>query len=88
MLKASVAVGLIAAVWAAGGSLEGTVSDPHGLLAGAPIQVKNKATGAVARVSGGKDGRYSFMGLDAGTYELSIVMPCCAYQTHLLHFTE
>jgi hypothetical protein len=48
-------------------------------LAEAPIQVRNKATGALARTVGTADGRYSFANLAAGTYELSIVMPCCAF---------
>ncbi len=63
------------------GSLSGTVSGPDGAaLADAPIQAKNTATGAVARTISKPGGRYSLAGLPAGTYELSIVMPCCAYQ--------
>ena len=46
----------------------------------APIQVKNKTTGAVARTSSKSDGRYTLAGLAPGTYEFSIVMPCCAYK--------
>jgi hypothetical protein len=62
-------------------SLTGTVSEPNGaMVAEAPIQLKNKATGAVARTSSKSDGRYTLAGLAAGSYELSIVMPCCAYQ--------
>ena len=60
-------------------SLAGIVSDPHGTVAEAPVQVRNKATGAVARTVSKNDGRYSFTNLAAGTYELSIAMPCCAY---------
>lgn len=63
------------------GSLSGTIFDTNGAAAAdAPIQVKNKATGAVARTSSKSDGSYTLTGLAAGTYEFSIVMPCCAYQ--------
>jgi hypothetical protein len=62
-------------------SLTGTVSDPNGApVPEAPIQVKNKATAALARTSSKSDGRYALAGLAAGTYEFSIVMPCCAYK--------
>lgn len=62
------------------GSLSGTISDPSGApLDAAPIQLKNKATGAVARTTSKPDGRYTFAPLPPGTYEFSIVMPCCAF---------
>ena len=62
-------------------SLSGTISDPNGAAkADAPIQLRNQATGALARTSSTSDGRYTFTGLAAGTYEFSIVMPCCAYR--------
>jgi len=62
-------------------SLTGTISDPRGAaVAEAPIQLKNKATGAFARISSKADGSYTLTGLAAGTYEFSIVMPCCAYK--------
>jgi len=64
-----------------GGSLSGVISDPNGAaVAEAPIQLMNRATGAVARSSSKSDGRYALTGLAAGTYEFSIVMPCCAYR--------
>jgi hypothetical protein len=60
--------------------LTGTVSQPSGaIVAEAPIQVKNKVTGKIARTSSKSDGSYAITDLDAGTYDLSIVMPCCAY---------
>ncbi len=63
------------------GSLTGTISDPSGAAVdGAPIQAKNEATGAVARVSSKSDGRYA-LALVPGDYQFSIVMPCCAYQS-------
>ncbi len=64
-----------------GGSLTGTISDANGAPAAeAPIQVKNKSTGAVARIASKLDGSYTLGGLAPGAYELSIVMPCCAYK--------
>lgn len=63
-----------------GFTLSGTVSDPRGdALAEAPIQIKNKATGALIRTVSKDDGQYSFANLAAGSYELTIVMPCCAF---------
>ena len=82
LLVATFAVAGIATLFAQtdSASLAGTVSDPHGAVAEAPIQVKNKATGAMAHTSSKLDGSYSVTGLPAGAYEFSIVMPCCAYQ--------
>ena len=61
--------------------LSGIVSDPNGApVAKAPIQLKNKATGALARTTSKQDGSYTLAGLTAGTYELLLAMPCCAYQ--------
>jgi hypothetical protein len=63
-------------------SLTGTVTQPSGaVVADAPMQVKNKATGTIAQTSSKSDGRYTFAGLAPGVYDLSIVMPCCAYAT-------
>jgi hypothetical protein len=63
------------------GSLTGIVSQPSGAaVAGAPIQVKNKVSGTIARTISKTDGRYTLGGLSAGTYDLSIAMPCCAYE--------
>ena len=62
------------------GSITGKVSQPNGsTVADAPIQVSNTVTGKVARTSSRGDGWYAVSNLDAGTYRLSIVMPCCAY---------
>lgn len=61
-------------------SLTGTISEPSGAtVPEVPIQLKNNATGAVARTMSKSDGRYAIAGLPAGTYEFSIVMPCCAF---------
>lgn len=70
----------VAFISSASAQLTGTISDPTGAaLDGAPIQLKNKTTGAVARTTSNPDGRYTFAPLPAGTYEFSIVMPCCAF---------
>jgi hypothetical protein len=62
-------------------SLAGTISDPNGApVAEAPIQLMNKATGALARISSKADGGYTLTGLAEGSYVFSIVMPCCAYR--------
>lgn len=62
------------------GSLSGTISDANGAAEpDAPIQLKNKTTGALARTSSKSDGSCVFTGLPAGTYQFTIVMPCCAY---------
>jgi hypothetical protein len=64
-----------------GGSLTGTISQPSGaLVPDAPIQLTNKNTGVIARTASQSDGAYSLAGLAPGTYEFTIVMPCCAYQ--------
>ena len=63
------------------GSLAGAVTDPAGAaVAGAPIQVRNKTTAAVARTVSRSDGRYAIGGLASGAYELTIVMPCCRFR--------
>ncbi len=64
------------------GSLSGTISDTNGATVDeAPIQLKNKATGALARTTSKPDGRYTLAGLAPGAYEFSLVMPCCAYKS-------
>src|SRR5439155_20518751 len=60
------------------GSMTGIISGPNGAaVADAPIHAKNKATDAVARTMSKPDGRYTLTNLTAGTYEISINMPCC-----------
>jgi hypothetical protein len=62
-------------------SLSGTISDPNGgIVDEAPVQLKNKTTAAVTRTSSKSDGHFTITGLAPGNYELSIVMPCCAYK--------
>lgn len=65
------------------GSLMGTVSGPDGHpVPGAGVQARNTETGAVARALSSAAGQFALPGLPAGTYELSIVMPCCAFEPY------
>src|SRR5580704_4708083 len=62
-------------------SLTGTITNPSdATVAEAPIQLKNKATGALARTTSKSDGSYVLTGLPPGSYVFSLVMPCCAYK--------
>jgi hypothetical protein len=63
-------------------NLTGIVTQPSGAaVADAPIQVKNKANGKVVRTSSLSDGHYTFAELIPGAYDLSLIMPCCAYSS-------
>ena len=63
------------------GTLTGVVTGPTGApVPGAPIQAKNTATGAVVRAVTAADGRYRLAPIPAGSYDISITMPCCAYE--------
>lgn len=44
------------------------------------MQAKNTATGAVVRGLSSASGDYTLTPIPAGKYELSVNMPCCAYQ--------
>jgi hypothetical protein len=55
------------------GTITGTVTDPAGaVVANAPIQAKNVATGAVYDAASTSTGNYTLPQLPAGTYELSV----------------
>lgn len=61
-------------------SLQGHVSYPDGSpVPNAPIQVKHKPDGSVARTRSDEKGAYRFTGLADGKWDFSIQMPCCAY---------
>ena len=63
------------------GSLFGVVTSPTSApVADAPIQAKSQQGGVVTRAVTAADGRYTLPSLPAGTYDVSIVMPCCAFQ--------
>ena len=58
------------------GTITGTVSDPAGaVIAGAVIEAKNVATGAVYPVASSATGNYTIAQLPAGAYELSVTVP-------------
>ncbi len=58
------------------GTLTGTVSDPAGaVVAGAPVQAKNSATGVVYTAAASATGNYTIANLPAGTYEVSVAAP-------------
>src|SRR5438876_7512400 len=62
-------------------SLVGIVTDQRGAaVADAPVQIKHKERGAIVRTRSAADGRFTFANLPAGTYELSINLPCCLYR--------
>lgn len=63
------------------GSFAGVVTGPNGApVPDAPIQAKSQQGGAVVRTVTSADGRYTLASLPAGTYDISIAMPCCAFQ--------
>jgi hypothetical protein len=64
-----------------GGTLTGIVTGHTGApVPDAPIQAKNRQSGAVARAVTSTDGRYRITPLAAGSYDISISMPCCAFE--------
>ena len=57
------------------GTITGTVSDPAGaVIASAPIEAKNVATGAVYQTASSATGNYTIAQLPAGTYEMSVTV--------------
>ena len=58
------------------GTITGTISDPAGaVIAGAMIEAKNVATGAVYPTASSDTGNYTIAQLPAGTYELTVTVP-------------
>jgi hypothetical protein len=65
---------------AAAASMAGKVTGPNEeLVANVPIEITHALTHEVNRTLSSENGAYSFPGLSAGSYALSITMPCCAY---------
>jgi hypothetical protein len=61
---------------AANGTITGTVTDPAGaVVANAPIQAKNSATGVVYPAATSGTGNYTLAELPIGTYEISVTAP-------------
>jgi hypothetical protein len=57
------------------GTITGTISDPAGaVIAGAAIEARNVATGALYPVASSATGNYTIAQLPAGTYELSVTV--------------
>ncbi len=56
-----------------GGTITGLISDPAGaVVANAPVEAKNSATGVVVSVATSATGNYVFGALPAGTYEINV----------------
>ena len=59
-----------------GGTITGLISDPAGaVVANAPVEAKNAATGVVASAATSATGNYVFGALPAGTYEINATVP-------------
>ena len=66
------------AVFAQGdrGTITGTISDPAGaVVAAAPVQAKNVATGALYDAASTDTGNYTLSQLPAGAYEVAVTVP-------------
>ena len=58
-----------------GGTITGVISDPAGaVVANAPIEAKNTATGVVLPAATSATGNYTLGDLPAGTYEINVVV--------------
>jgi len=74
-----IAVTLPAAVRAQSATITGAIMDPDGgIVKDAVIEATNSTTRAVVRVNGSGKGEYS-LALPAGTYDVTVAMPCCQY---------
>jgi Carboxypeptidase regulatory-like domain len=68
LIAASAALAQVNAV-----DLTGSVTDQHNaVVAGAKVTIRNLATNATRTVLSGEDGRYVFVGMAPGRYELSV----------------
>ncbi len=66
----------LAAFGQTGGTITGVISDPSGaLVANAPVQAKNLATGVVLPAATSATGNYTLGDLPAGTYEIDVAVP-------------
>src|SRR5215475_11356502 len=71
----SVVLGLAAFAQSDRGTITGTISDPAGaVVAGAAIEARNVATGAVYPVASSATGNYTIAQLPAGNYELTVTV--------------
>src|ERR1051326_1396377 len=59
-----------------GGTITGVISDPAGaVVANAPVEAKNTATGVVSTAAASSTGNYVFGAVPAGTYEITVAIP-------------
>ena len=59
-----------------GGTITGVISDPAGaVVANAPVEAKNTATGVVLSAATSATGNYVLAALPAGTYEINVNVP-------------
>ena len=59
-----------------GGTITGLISDPAGaVVANAPVEARNTATGVVVSAATSATGNYVFGALPAGTYEINVTVP-------------
>jgi len=66
----------LAAFGQTGGTITGVISDPSGaLVANAPVEAKNLATGVVSTAATSATGNYTLGDLPAGTYEVDAAVP-------------
>jgi hypothetical protein len=58
------------------GTITGTIADPAGaVVANAPVEVRNTATGALYQVASTETGNFTLAQLPAGVYSLSVTVP-------------
>ena len=58
-----------------GGTITGVISDPAGaVVANAPVEARNTATGVVAPAATSATGNYTLSDLPAGTYEINVAV--------------
>ncbi len=58
------------------GTITGTIADPAGaVVANAPLELVNSATGTIQQAASSSTGNYTFSTLPVGTYELRVTVP-------------
>src|SRR5579863_4795812 len=80
MRFARLAIAVLSFTYAAfgqtGGTITGVITDPSGaVIANAPIEAKNTATGVVLPAATSATGNYELGDLPAGTYEIDVTVP-------------
>ena len=80
MRFAKLAIAVLSFAYAAfgqtGGTITGAISDPAGsVVANAPVEAKNTATGVVVPGATSATGNYTLNELPAGTYEINVAVP-------------